>query len=99
MTEKVTKQQIAEWKEKYTQVVVAKADEHTAYFRKPTRQELSYAMTLQQSGKNLEMQEHILKSCHLGGSKIFYQNADYMLGAAGVVEQLVKVKQVEVKNL
>jgi hypothetical protein len=62
-------------------------------------QELSYAMTLQQSGKNLEMLEHILKSCHLGGSKIFYQNADYMLGAAGVVEQLVKVKQVEVKNL
>ena len=56
-------------------------------------------MTLQQSGKNLEMLEHILKSCHLGGSKIFYQNADYMLGAAGVVEQLVKVKQVEVKNL
>jgi hypothetical protein len=33
MTEKVTEQQIAEWKEKYTQVVEAKADEHTAYFR------------------------------------------------------------------
>lgn len=94
-----TPEQIEAWKKQYGEVVEAKAEGHVAYFKKPTRPQLSYAMSLENQGKTLEMVEHVLKSCYLSGSDVFLKNTDYMLGAAGVVERLVSVKQVEIKNL
>lgn len=92
--------QIDEWKEKHGKVFVCSADDgETAYFRKPTRTELSYALALQANNKSIEMIEHILKSCYLGGSRMFLEDTDYMLGAADLVNSLVQVKHVEVKNL
>lgn len=92
--------QIEEWKEKHGKVFECSADDgETAYFRKPTRTELSYALALQANNKSIEMIEHILKSCYLGGSRVFLEDTDYMLGAADLVNSLVQVKHVEVKNL
>ena len=91
--------QIEEWKQQHGKVFECSADGETAYFRKPTRTELSYALALQANNKSIEMIEHILKSCYLGGSRVFLEDTDYMLGAADLVNSLVQVKHVEVKNL
>lgn len=95
----ITNEQIEAWKAKYGDVFKANSGEETAYFRKPTRVELSYAMTLQQQNKTLEFLEHLFKSCFIDGSRAFIEKTDYMLGAASLAEKLVEVKQVEVKKL
>ena len=45
------------------------------------------------------MTEMVLKECHLGGSKVFYENVEFMLGAANLVEKLVSAKKTEVGEL
>lgn len=95
----LTPAQEEELKSKYGNIVMAKADGHVAYFKKPTRQTVSYAITLQQQNKTVEMLEHVLKNCHVAGSVVFVKETDYMLGAAGIVEKLIVVKQAEIKNL
>ena len=92
-----TNEQIAAWKEKHGDILSVEADGHVAYFRKPTRQELGYAMTLQ--SESLKMTEVMLKQCKIGGSDIFLDETDYMLGAVSVIEQLVTAKATEIKKL
>lgn len=91
--------QIDKWKEQYGKVFEAACDEEKAYFRKPNRKELSYVLSLQSNGKHLEMIEQILTSCFLGGSRKFIEDTDYMLGAAPLVEKMIEVKNVQIKNL
>ena len=97
MVGQATPEKIKAWKENFGTVFTAKAENHIAYFRKPTRKELSYAMRLQDD--SLAMTEMVLKECHLGGSKVFYENVEFMLGAANLVEKLVSAKKTEVGEL
>jgi len=96
-----------ELKEKYGRVFTASADYTdeetgekrtiTAYFRKPNRKELGYALTLQ--AKPLEMTEMIIKECFVGGDKEMITIDEYMFGCAGIVEKLLEVKNVELGEL
>lgn len=91
----VTAAQIEQWKKEHGKVFVAEADGHKAYYRKPTRKDLSYAMTLQ--NQPLEMTETLLKSCFLGGDSIMHEETDYLLGCSGeLVEKMINIKKVEV---
>lgn len=104
MEEKISKdgqfneEQVLELKKKHGRVWIAEADDAVAYFRKPTRQEVSYAISLLNNNKMVEFIEHVLTSCYIGGSKRFTEDIDYMLGASAVVQDMVKAKTVEVKN-
>lgn len=82
---------------RYGRIFVASADGKVAYFRKPTRKELSYALTLQ--NKPLEMTEMLLKGCFVGGDEEFITADEYMLGCGGLVEKMVEVKNVELGEL
>lgn len=93
------KEQIEKLKDEFGDVFEVECEGEKAYFRKPTRKELSYALNLQAAGKNLEMLEQILTSCHIGGSRKFIEETDYMLGAAELVQRLIQIKHVEIKNL
>lgn len=64
--------QIAEWKKKHDEIFFTKANGHIAYFRKTTKQELSYAMTL--ANEPLKMAESRHKACMLGGSDVFIED-------------------------
>lgn len=91
----ITVAQIEQWKKEHGKVFVASADGHKAYYRKPTRRDLSYAMTLQD--QPLDMSETLLKNCFLGGDAIMHEDTDYLLGCSGeLVERMVQVKKVEV---
>ena len=91
----ITPAQIEQWKREHGKVFKASADGHTAYYRKPTRKDLSYAMTLQD--QPLEMSETLLKSCFLGGDPIMHEDTDYLLGCSGeLTEKMIAIKKVEV---
>ena len=92
-----TEKQIAEWKEKHGKIFTTTADGHIGYFRKPNRKELGYALSLQ--NKPLEMTEMLLKQCFVGGSRVFMDETEYMLGCDKLIEKLVSVKTAEVGEL
>lgn len=91
----ITVAQIEQWKREYGKVFKASADGHTAYYRKPNRKDLSYAMTLQ--NQPLDMTETLLKSCFLGGDAIMHEDTEYLLGCSGeLTERMISIKKVEV---
>jgi len=97
LTGQATDEQIKAWKEKHGNVFFTKAEGNIAYFRKPTRQELGYAMTMQNDP--LKMSESLLKSCYIFGSDVFTTDTEFMLGAAELMERLISVKKVELGKL
>ncbi len=91
----VTAAQIEQWKKEHGKVFVAEADGHKAYYRKPTRKDLSYALTLQ--NQPLDMTETLLKNCFLGGDSIMHEDTDYLLGCSGeLTDRMINIKKVEV---
>lgn len=92
-----TDEQIKMLKAKHGDILTAKAEGHIAYFRKPNRPEVSFAMTLQSDP--LKMGEALMRNCLIAGSDVFITDIEFMLGAAKLVEQLIKVKVVELGKL
>lgn len=91
----ITAEQVEQWKKQHGKVFVASADGHKAYYRKPTRKDLSYALTLQ--NQPIDMTETLLKNCFLGGDSIMHEDTDYLLGCCGeLTERLINIKKVEV---
>lgn len=90
-------EQIEAWKKEYGEIFVAEADDCVAYFKKPSRSQLSYAMTLQSDP--LKMTETILKACFIGGSEVMINDLDHLLGASAIADSLITSKQVAVKKL
>lgn len=89
----ITAEQVEQWKREHGKVFVAKADGLTAYYRKPTRKDLSYAMTLKE--QPLDMYETLLRNCYLGGAAL-HEDMDYLLGLYSLAEMMIHVKSVEV---
>lgn len=91
----ITAEQVEQWKKQHGKLFVASADGHKAYYRKPTRKDLSYALTLQ--NQPLDMTETLLKNCFLGGDSIMHEDTDYLLGCSGeLTERMINIKKVEV---
>lgn len=84
-------------KSQHGEIYFAKTDANIAYFRKPNRQELSYALAAGKSDQ-LSVGESLLKSCFVAGDRIFIENFEYTLGAMPIVEKLMQVKTVELGN-
>lgn len=95
--EEITPALIEQWKKEHGDVFFTKSGDREAYFRKPNRKELGYAMTLQNDP--LKMTEVMLRSCFLGGDPIFFENVEYMLGCSALAESLIQIKEVEVGKL
>lgn len=96
--EKITKEQIAEWKKKYGSVFQLSVEDKTAYLRKPDRKTLSYASTAGQSDP-LKFNEVLLKGCWLGGDEEIRTDDDLFLAASGKLGELIQVKEAELKKL
>ena len=97
LTGQASEEEISKWKKQFGEIFAAKVEDHIAYFRKPTRQELGYIMTL---GNNpMKQTENLLQTCFAGGSETILQDDSYFLGAASVMQQLLAVKRAEVEKL
>lgn len=96
----ITQTQIEDWKKKYGDVISYTVEGKVGYFRKPTRQELSYASIASNQMKDvIKYAETLLNSCWLAGDKEILDKDEYFIGAMGVVEALAEVKLGEVKKL
>lgn len=96
--EKITKEQIEEWKKKYGTVFQLSVDGKTAYLRKPDRKTLSYASTAGQTDP-LKFNEVLLKGCWLGGDEEIRTEDDLFLAASGKLGELIQLKEAELKKL
>lgn len=96
--EKITKEQIAEWKKKYDTVYQLAVDGKVAYLHKPDRKTLSYASTAGQTDP-LKFNEILLKGCWLGGDEEIRTDDDLFLAASGKLGELIQVKEAELKKL
>lgn len=95
----VTPEQIKKWKAKHPAIYeIAFDDDKKAYIKKPSRQILSMAMSKSQTNP-LAFAEVILKQCFLGGDSEVKDNDDYFLGAASQLEEVMQVKNAQLKKL
>jgi hypothetical protein len=67
------------------------------YFRKPTRQELGAASTIQNDP--LAIAEDLLRTSWLGGDEELLEDDDYFQGALEQYQELMKVRKGEIKKL
>jgi hypothetical protein len=71
------------------------ADKKVAYFRKPNRREVSYAMTLLQNDP-LAAYEAVLQTCYLEGDRELLDDDEYFIGIAPLANSLISTKTAEV---
>ena len=90
----ITPAQIEQWKKEHVKVFYAESDGHKAYYKKPSRKELSYALTLKE--QPIDMYEMLLKNCFLGGDPILHEDPSFLLGCIDLAEKMLAVKCVEV---
>lgn len=100
MIEEITQVQIDDWKKKHGDVISYTVEGKVGYFRKPTRQELSYASVASSQMKDMvKYTETLMNSCWLGGDRDILDKDEYFIGAMTVIEALSEVKEGEVKKL
>ncbi len=100
MTEQVSQTMIEDWKKKHGDVIYYTVEDKVGYFRKPTRQELSYAAVASSQMKDvIKYSETLMNSCWLGGDREILEKDEYFMGAMSVIEALAEVKTGEVKKL
>ena len=96
----ITQTQINDWKKKHGEIVSYTVEDKVAYFRKPTRQELSYAMVASNQMKDLiKYSETLMNSCFIGGDREILDKDDYFIGAMTIIEALAEAKTGEIKKL
>ncbi len=93
-----TREQIKEWKSKYSQLFAIIVDGHICYLRKPDRKILGYAST---AGKTdpLKFNEAILNNCFVGGSEAIKTDDDLFIAAGARLGDIIQVKEAELVNL
>lgn len=96
----VTQQQIDAWKAANPRGLwELSIEDKKCFVRKPTRNEMKYAMTLATKNDPLGMVEEILNSCFLGGDREILEDDDYFYGAAMQLQELIEIKNGELKKL
>lgn len=95
---KVTKEQIAEWKDKYGEVYKLAIEDKECYLREPDRKTLSYATSVGQKDP-MKFNEIMLSSCWLGGDDDIKTRDSYFLAASSKLADLIQVKEAILEKL
>lgn len=86
------------WKKKYGRVFRLDVDGHTAYVRIPDRHVLSLAAI--EGGKDpIRYNEVVLRNCWLDGDERIKTDDGLFLGASAKLQELIDVKEAELKEL
>lgn len=91
-----TKEQVAEWKAKHGDIFEIKVDGKSCILHKPTRQNLSYASVVKDP---IKMSETLLKQLWVDGDKEILEQDDLFMAVVNKMEEVIKVKEAEVKKL
>jgi hypothetical protein len=95
---KVTKEQIAEWKEKHGKVFCITVDGKVGYMKRPSRKALGYAMV---AGKEnpVKFNEVLLKDCWLGGDEEIKTDDELFFAVSSKLGEIVNAKEAELVEL
>ena len=98
MSKTITQEQIDKWKKAHGEVYQIAVDGNVGYIKKPDRKTLSYAMTNAQTNP-LSFAEIILENGWLGGDEAIKTDDGLFLAVAGQIDQVVAIKEAELKKL
>ncbi|MGJ5643205.1 hypothetical protein [Formosa sp. S-31] len=95
-----TTDQITEWKDKFGDVIRIKSKKYdkSAYYRKPTRTEMEYLSSGNQTS-GLKFNAALLKACYLDGDKEIETKDDIFMGIGEEIMALLTFDEVEVEKL
>lgn len=99
MAFKTTKEQIAEWKEKYGKIYQLTAEDgSTCVIRKPDRKVLSHATAI--AGNDpIKFNEIVLNDCWLGGDEDMREDDAKFMAISGQLGGIIEIAEVELKKL
>ena len=95
---KITKEQIAQWKEKHGDIYKLTIEDHECFLKKPSRKSIGYA-SVGSKNNPIKFNEIMLKECWLGGDEQIMTNDDLFLAAGVQLAELVQVKEAELVKL
>ena len=91
-----TKEQVAQWKKKHGEIFEITVEDKSWILRKPNRKDLSFVSVVKDS---IKMSETLLKQLWVDGDKEIQDNDEYFLAAIPKMEEVIKVKEAQVKKL
>lgn len=96
---KATPEQIAEWKAKYGEIFeVIVGGDKVAYFKKADRATVRAALSFFSKDK-IRYNEIFVENCWIGGDEAVKTDDDYFYGLTDLIDQLMTIKESEVKKL
>ena len=93
---KYTEEQIAEWKRKHGEIFELSVDGKSCIVRKPNRKDLSYVSVVKDP---IKMSETLLKQLWVEGDKEIQEQDDLFLAFIPKMEEVIKVKESQIKKL
>lgn len=93
---KLSVKEIADLKKKHGELYQITVDDKECILRKPTRQDLSYLSVVKDP---IKMSEAALNTLWVAGDEEIKINDDLFLAAVGKMDEIMKVKEAEVKKL
>lgn len=92
----LTKEQIAELKKKHGDIYKISVDDKSCIVRRPNRKDLSYVSVVKDP---IKMSETLLKQLWVDGDKEIQENDDLFLAVIPKMEEVIKVKESQIKKL
>lgn len=93
---KVTKEQIEEWKEKHGELFQITVEDKSCILRKPNRKDLSYASVVKDP---IKMSEVLLNNLWVAGDEDIKKDDTLFMAVVNKMDEVLKVKEAEVKKL
>lgn len=91
-----TKEQVAEWKKKHGEIFELSVEDKSCILRRPNRKDLSYVSVVKDP---IKMSETLLKQLWVAGDSEIQEKDDLFLAVIPKMEEVIKVKESEIKKL
>ena len=91
-----TKEQVAEWKKKHGEIFELSVEDKSCILRRPNRQDLSFVSVAKDP---IKMSETLMKQLWVDGDKEIQERDDLFLAAIPKMEEVIKVKESQIKKL
>lgn len=93
---KYTKEQIKEWKERWGDIFEISVEDKSCVLHRPTRKDLSYASVVKDP---IKMSEVMLKNLWIAGDQEIENDDSLFLAVIQKMQDVLEVKEAEIKKL
>lgn len=98
MENKITQEQINEWKKKHGEIFKLEVDGRVAILKTPDRKTLSYATSIAQKDP-LKFNEILLTNCWVSGDEKIKTDDALFLSASSKLADLIEIKEASLEKL